>query len=419
MLLRRLVLAISLGQFIATAWAGPGFGTLRKKYIVLKTREPASVRLANTSIAFVGSSTNKEYAPVQESLLATLETELVSNEKTLAKKDSAKAADWTLNLKVTGYANPNAQQRTEAAGKSTNTYTRWNGSLNVAYQVLDHEGRVHDANNVSSVYNKEFNNAASSGILSKIPKTVSRKPATPEVIPHTPEDVKQIMIKEVVQHIASNLGNTTKSLQVEVAVGDEHLNRAAEFMDKQLWARAVDDLEKIPVYPKPEEEAYRQYDLGLAYEAMSYDSKKESEQRDNISKAAEYYDQSLLLNTKEKYFVEAVARTKDSIARFKALDMQQASQKKPAAGGVPQRNTTGAADTNNAPTIKVGDVIEMFSSGVPEDQIIDIIRNSPVVYNPRDKDTVMAVAKAKLPMAIQNELRKRSGTPLLNTGAPK
>jgi hypothetical protein len=404
---------ILIVAFVAQAMGGPGFGTLRRKYIELKTRQPASVRLFNTSIAFTGSSTNREYTPVQESLLATLETELVSNEKTLVKKNSPHEAEWTLSLKVTGFSISNPQQRVETNGKSSTSYTRWSGSLNAAYQVLDRTGHVHDASNVSDAYNKEFNTSGGGGIMGKIPSIhgMGKKPGAPQVVPQTPEDVKQIMIKDVVQQIATQLGNTTKSLQVEVAVGDEHLNRAQEFMDKQLWSRALDEIEKTPAYPKPEEEAYRQYDIGLAYEAMSYDSKNANEQRENIFKAAEYYDKSLELNTKEKYFVESVARTKDAIARFKALDLQNTSQKAPA-GGAPK--ATGKASA--APTVKVGDVIEMYTAGVDQAQIVDIIQNSPVVFDPRDKETVLAMAKAKLPVALQNELRKKAGAAPL--GAP-
>ena len=411
------LVAVLVCAVAVPAWAGPGFGTLRKKYIELKTRQPAAVRLANTSIAFAGSSTNHEYTPVQESLLATLETELVSNEKTLLKKNTSKEADWTFNLKVTGYSAGNPQQRTETTGKSTTNYTKWNGSLNAAYQVLDHAGHVHDANNISYVYDKEFATGGAGSFFSKIP-SIGKKSSTPQVIPHSPEDVKQIMIKDVVQQIATNLGNTTRSLQVEVAVGDEHLNRAAEFMEKQLWSRGLDELEKTPAYPKPEEEAYRQYDMGLAYEAMSYDSKNTAEQRENIFKAAEYYDKSLELNAREKYFVESVARTKDSIARFKALDLQQqqTTKKGPAPG--PAAPAPTPVEAAPAATIKVGDVIEMFSSGVPEDQIVDIIRNSPVVFNPRDKDTALAIARAKLPVTLQNELRKKAGAPLIGASAP-
>jgi hypothetical protein len=44
-------------------------------------------------------------------------------------------------------------------------------------------------------------------------------------------------------------------------------------MDKRLGPRALDELEKMPPYPKPEEVEYRHYDSGLVYEAMSYDGK--------------------------------------------------------------------------------------------------------------------------------------------------
>jgi tetratricopeptide (TPR) repeat protein len=408
--------ALLIIAFAASIWAGPGFGTFRKKNLELQTRQPAIVRLANTAVAFKGSVTSQQYRDVEAPLLATLETELISNERTLVKKDNPAEAAWILNLKVTGYALPPPQVRSGMSGKTPVTYNHWNGSLNVAYEVLDHNGRVHDANNVSYRYDKEYEASQTSPNKSKFTIPLpGRKSGVNEVIPHSQEDVKQILVKEVVHQIAEKLGNTTKTVEVQVAGGDEHLNRAAEFMDKRLYSRALEELEKTPEFAKPEEEAYRQYDLGLAYEAMSYEAKTSADQRANIFKATEYYDKALELHPKEKYFVETVARTKDAIARYKALDsMHQEDQKR-------QKDPVAkTADATPAPssaarvkTIGVGDVIEMYSAGVTSDQIIDIIRNSRVEFDYRDKDTVVAIAKAKLPIDIQNELRKKVGAPPL------
>jgi hypothetical protein len=58
----------------------------------------------------------------------------------------------------------------------------------------------------------------------------------------------------------------------------------------------------------------------------------------------------------------------------------------------------------------------MFRAGVPESQIVDIIRTSPVRFDPLDKDTAIALARAKLPVTLQNELRKKVGAPLLGPG---
>src|SRR5258708_2568772 len=129
-----LVSALGTASFVC---ASPGWGTLSKKMLDLKVRQPAAIRLANTTIAFKGSSTNREYASVEQSLLVTLETELISNEKTLVKKDNFADADWVLDLKVTGYMAANPVTRTEGSGNSARTVTSWAVYINAAYHVAD------------------------------------------------------------------------------------------------------------------------------------------------------------------------------------------------------------------------------------------------------------------------------------------
>jgi hypothetical protein len=87
--LRLVIAALCTGSLLS---ASPGFGGLagmRKKILDLKTRQPALVRLSNTSIAFKNAFTNPEYAPVVLSLATALGTELVGNERTLMEKGKA------------------------------------------------------------------------------------------------------------------------------------------------------------------------------------------------------------------------------------------------------------------------------------------------------------------------------------------
>lgn len=401
----------------SAAFAAPGFGTLRKKGVELNVRQPAAVRLANTSIAFEGKSSNREYTPVQESLLATLSTELLKNEKTLVRGAPAEA-QWMLQAEVTGYQVSQPQYRNEAVGNTTTRYVQWNGSLNVAYEVLDRKGHVHDAGNVSKNYNKEFAQGTSgkgSFLDSMTRPTIGRhkeSKAQKEIVPATTEDVKQILISDVVSQIATNLGNTTKVVTVQVAGGDENLDRATEFMQQDLWSRALDKLQSTPAFDKPEAESYRQYDLGLAYEAMSYSATDPKEARADIFKAGEYYDKANELNPKEKYFVETIARTRDAVARYEALDRMSKEDVAATSSGSrtksPKEQTPAKQEAKGKATT-VDDVLEMYTGGVPEEQIIDIIRNSTVEFNPLDKDTAIKMAKAKLPISIQNELRKKVG----------
>ncbi len=68
-------------------------------------RRPALVRLANTTVAFKGNATDPQYRAALNSLAATLETELVSNEKTLIKQPEG-SAEWTVALTITGFQVP-------------------------------------------------------------------------------------------------------------------------------------------------------------------------------------------------------------------------------------------------------------------------------------------------------------------------
>jgi tetratricopeptide (TPR) repeat protein len=270
--------------------------------------------------------------------------------------------------------------------------------------VLDHAGRVHAANNVSSTYDREFNATQVGEGRSRFGIPVLPVPGKkPQPIPHTTEDIKQILVRGIAQQIAANLGNTTRMVEVQVAGGEDHLNRAAEFLDKRLWQRAIDELQGAPDFAKPEDESYRQYDLGLAYEALAYDSGNSSEQRANIYKAAQFYDKALEQHPKEKYFVVSVARTKEAIARYKELDRMNEEDK---------LRKSGEAKTQ-LKTLRVHDVVNMFTAGVPEDSIIETIRDSPLVFEPRDVDTQIAIAKAKLPLGILNEMRKKVSLPPL------
>jgi hypothetical protein len=480
----------------------PGFGSLRKKKISLPVRQPAAVRLANTSIAFTGSPSSPAYARAQEALLTTLATELLANEKTLVKKVSPAEADWVLGLRITAFAVKQPQERADTVGKNGATYTRWTGSIRAAYQVLDHAGRSHDAGNVEYNYDKEITSGAKVGkvSLSRLPLP-GRKRSAADREPHTTEDVQELLVDEIARQIAEKLGNTNKTIEAEIATGEDHLNRAAEFMESRLWSRALDELDKTPPFSKPESEAYRQYDLGLAHEAIGYDAKVFKDQQKDLFEAQECYDKALELNRKEKYFVTAVARMKDSMARYKAFEGMQredakqqvqrttaapaaaqpitaqnatpsakltqtpasgtragtakamnatpqtprnqvavsssavapngaakpqvtipaanAAKTQPPAPEIPQAPAakataaSGASTKTQPKTLKIGDVIEMFTSGVPEGQIVDIIQHSPVQFDALDKDTAIAIAKARLPLTLQNELRKKVGAALL------
>jgi hypothetical protein len=434
------VAAIAILGLDAVLLADPGFGSIRKRKINLQVRRPAVVRLTNTTIAFRGGATSPQYQPVVPTLQATLETELVSNDRTLVKRPQPEAA-WTLDVRVTGFSLPQGQRRQQAVPNGQPMmFVRYSGRLNVAYQVIEKGGRVHDAGNVTASYNQEFDAASSvqqgKPLLGFIP-TLKRAPGT---APRSEEDVKQILVLDVVQKIATNLGNTVQPIEVQVAGGDDRLNRAADFMDNRLWARAIEELEKTPAFPKAAHEAYRIYNLGLAHEAMSYESRTYQEQRANLTKAQTLYDQAAEMNREERYFVEVIGRIRDSFARYRELDaMDRDDRRKAAAPARPAltppppasapvvttatstpaaRASTAVATAPSGKPLTAKNVIDMLAAKVPRAQILEIVKNSKPAYDLLDPATAIALNQAQVPAEIMSEMRRKVGLSSTPAGTP-
>ena len=143
----------------------------------------------------------------------------------------------------------------------------------------------------------------------------------------------------------------------------------------------------------------------------------------------EHYDKAMELNPKEKYYVETVARARDAVARYKTLEtMQREDQQKQAKPSVASVAVQPAPVATPAPAtpppapakakVNLASVINMVQANVPEDQIVGAIQARDVDFDPFDPDTTIAIAKAKLSLTLQNELRKKVGAPLLPVPAP-
>ena len=327
-----MVFAASRGTAIALALlvsevvvlADLGFGTFRKRKLTLEVATARPRPAGKYQHRLQGQRHQSTYQSVLQTLQATLETELIGNERSLVKKTPGEA-EWTLDARVTSYSVPRAVRRTQRTGTATTTFVKYRGTLAVAYQVLDRTGRVHAADNVSTAYEQEFD--AANPVVPGKPLFGVLPTVGTGTAPRSEEDVTQILIRDLVQKVAASLGNTIQPIEAQVAAGDDAMNRAADFMERRLWSRAIEEMEKAEPYKKPSDESYRLYNLGLAYEAMSYESKVYKEQRANLTQAQKLYDQAVEMNRAERYFVDVLRRVRDSIARYRELDAMEGAGK--------------------------------------------------------------------------------------------
>ena len=84
--------------------------------------------------------------------------------------------------------------------------------------------------------------------------------------------------------------NTDETLDVPLARGK--LDEANNLAEKGLWERYLETLETMTPLPKTTDDAYRLYDIGVAYEALAYQSEDKNATRKIFRKGGHQLRQS-------------------------------------------------------------------------------------------------------------------------------
>ncbi len=128
-------------------------------------------------------------------------------------------------------------------------------------------------------------------------------------------------------------------------------------------------------FPKPDEDAYRLYDIGVAYEALAYQAEDQKAAMKYLDQAAINYGKAIYAKPDEKYFLDPQKRIETAIAHYKELDQEQqaaARAKAEAAAGNSSSSDAGKGLTN-------AQVITMVKSGIDESAVLQAIRGATAV----------------------------------------
>ena len=90
-----------------------------------------------------------------------------------------------------------------------------------------------------------------------------------------------------------------------------------------LWQRALETFETAPQLPKREDDAYRLYNIGVAYEALAYKAEDPKSAMKFLDEAAINYGKAIDAKPAEKYFLEPQKRIETAIAHYKRLEDEE------------------------------------------------------------------------------------------------
>jgi hypothetical protein len=320
---------------------GQGFGSSKTK-ITLHRKLPPVAHLNGTAIEVQVTGHNVQTGDASD-LRNMLEAELLKDDHRLRSED--KHPDSLIVCNITEYVPPTAQTSTRstyAPGSKKpqqEQVTRYSGILKLAYTAKDaRSGRTLDSYNVTAKYDDEFNQYGSTnkGITESLStgwNKLKHGKFTPDK-PPTAGELRDVLFSDAVSQIASRLVNTDEPVEVLLARGK--LDDANKLAESGLWTRNLETLETTTPFLNKEDDAYRLYNIGVAYEALAYGSEDSKAAQKYLQEAAINYGKAIDDKPAEKYFMEPQKRIDTAIAHYKTLRDQP--------------KTVAASDTSNAPS---------------------------------------------------------------------
>jgi hypothetical protein len=388
-----LLLSICCGLLTAAAAGAQGFGAAKEK-VTLQRKLPALVHMPGDTVKVTITSSDDD-GTLPYDFQALLETELLKDDPNLREDDNPATQ---ILCQITDYSHPDPTYTTRAApgiafgaggiditrsATRTATFERITAQLNVSFQAKDAAGHVLISDNISSSFDGEYDsegNSTSHGMMGEITGKFSRAKGgakSEDLNPPTHAELRSRLIIDAVQQIAEHLVDTDETVDAYLARKDGPLEEGDKDAETGLWERALETYETATPFSKPEEDAYRLYDIGVAYEALAYQAEDQKTIMKYLDQAAINYGKAVDAKPDEKYFLQPQKRIETAIAHYKELDQEKAAAERAKAQAAAGGSTPGPVDAGKGLTN--AQVIMMVKSGIDESSVLQAIRGATAV----------------------------------------
>lgn len=394
------VASLITAALVATPAGAQNFGASKEK-VTLHRKLPALMHLPGNSIKVNVTSADQDGA-LPYDFQALLETELLKDDSDLREDDNP---NTIVTCQITEYSHPAPTVTSKTAPGVTlakptfsnlskgatkqATFTRVTGELIVSFQAKTSTGQMLISDNVSASYDQEFDsqgNSMAHGMMGSFTGTFSRMKGgekSEDLNPPTPAELRSRLILDAVQQIAEHVVDTDETVEVFLARQGGALDDGDKAAETGLWERALETFETAQPSAKPEDDAYRLYNIGVAYEAMAYQAEDEKSAMKYLDQAAINYGKAIDAKPDEKYFLEPQKRIETAIAHYRELEKEQENQRRAKAAALEASNATppSPAAAAGAPSqgLTNAQVIAMVKAGVDDETVIHAIRGADAI----------------------------------------
>jgi hypothetical protein len=215
------------------------------------------------------------------------------------------------------------------------------------------------------------------------------------------DTARRALLEEISWKVAADLAPVKEPLRVMLAKngplkeGNKLLNTADDAGQPLPWDRAALIWSKLNGLSS-KDEAYRSYNLALAYEAMAYQDGDLDYSEDLLNKAEQSCNRAMQMRRDEKYFAEPCGRIQSSVQSMSRLRQLYAeSGRTPQAAIVFQTGgkTVATSSNDNQETLTNSTIVALTKAGLGSNVIMQKINSSRCNFK-TSTDDLIALKKA-------------------------
>ncbi|HVG22988.1 MAG TPA: hypothetical protein VND45_02440 [Thermoanaerobaculia bacterium] len=228
----------------------------------------------------------------------------------------------------------------------------------------------------------------------------------------SPTSVEDDLLKRVAKKVAAQIVPTKE--RVAVLVPRASFEPLIPLAENAQWDRYLSAVEAMPAKKNGNEEAFRQYALAIAKEAVAYQKENRSEALDLLRAAKSHYETAAALNPGEELFRQGYssllassavgapgARVGDSVARYESWSGSGSA--------VHVASTTPVAGpASSSPGMKNQTVIDLAKAGLSDENIILAIDGAASTQFDVSPDALIALAKNGVSKNVIAHMQKKA-----------
>jgi hypothetical protein len=330
------------------ALTGTGYGQFKDPFhqpqtMILVRKLPPIINVKEGSFRIEASKTAGVSADVVDTLVTRTRGLLLKDRDRSLRLDDANP-NFTLRCKVTGFE-IEERRAEEGTGSSRMEYLTVIGTIEATIEVLDSTKGAMDSGNLKSHFEREYlvNGGGGFGIPG-LGRSVSKGR------PPTKLEQRDLVVEGLAAKVAQFLVSVEEDVEIQLPIGGQ-FKAMQEMARRKRWGELQEAAEQMPAPKKKEEDdAYRLYMIGLAYEGMAYDKAKTDPDaaKDLLTKAFGAYSEAKEKKPKETYFIQPEIRSQESLDAYIEIDhFRKLAAVTPKRAGSP--SSTAGTDKSTAP----------------------------------------------------------------------